>query len=128
MKFNPNDKSFEKSKFNVDNNANGEKWRGLVEHKDGHLYSIPSNGSKVVKINIASFDLTPVGDNLGNGDVNWLSCILGKVYGIPFYAPRVVRFDPSNNTSIIIGKKYVGQFKWCEGCVAADGKYLCCAI
>ena len=101
MKFNPNDNSFVERELNV-NNGSSRQYNDLVEHSDGYLYCLPFNARKVLKVNMTTLDLMTVGDDLGDGEWEWMSSVIGKdncIYGIPCDATRVVRFDPSNNTS-----------------------------
>jgi len=124
MKFNPNDLSFVKAKLSIDSIDVWMQYNDWIEHKDGHLYTIPLNGSKVMKVNMTTLSSTTVGNDLGNEMFKWGSSVLGKdncIYGIPYNTGRVIRFDPLRNTITMVGEEYDGEHKWCAGCLAADG-------
>jgi len=124
LKFNPNDRSFEKQKMAVDNMSIGAQYSDLVEHKDGHLYALPFHGQKVLKINMNTLQSSTVGEHLGCGWGKWNKSILGSdscIYGIPFCTSRVARFDPFQNTVTMVGESFDGETKWYGGCLASDG-------
>jgi hypothetical protein len=45
----------------------------------------------------------------------------GAIYGIPACALRVVRIDPTTNSSEFIGTPRRGSWKWGQGCLAPNG-------
>jgi len=129
VKYDPNNSTFERRQIPNIPNLYGFPYMDIVEHKDGNLYAIPYNATKVVKINMMTLATTMVGEDFGNQPQHkWEKCIIGNdgyIYGIPYSAKRVVRFDPLNNTTTLIGKEYDGENKWESACLANNGHVYC---
>jgi hypothetical protein len=64
-----------------------------------------------------------VGDQLP-GDDKWSGGVLaadGNIYGMPFNATQVLRFDPRSQQATRVGDELPGGSKWSGGVLAADG-------
>jgi len=65
-----------------------------------------------------------------NDKPKWRTTVRGAddcLYGIPYHANRVVRFDPTKNSMVPIGMDLgKGLFKYCHGILAVNG-YIYCA-
>eukprot|EP00964_Phaeocystis_antarctica_P150462 scaffold117875_cov60-Phaeocystis_antarctica.AAC.1 len=90
---------------------------------------------------VNAFEATLVGDQLpgsgidcdgasddssdgGSGDYKWSGGVLaadGNIYGIPYYATQVLRFDPRTQQATLVGDELPGDGKWHGGVLAADG-------
>lgn len=128
MSYDPNSHYYEEKKLSIEHDDHVNQYTDIVEHRDGYLYSIPCNGTKVLKINMETLAATTVGDNLGDEQNKWKTCIVGNddyVYGIPYNAKNIIRFDPMNEKITAIGKEYEGTAKWYGCCVAKDGNLYC---
>lgn len=69
-----------------------------------------------------------VGQDVGNQPSKWHRSIVandGCIYGIPFDAQRVIRFNPSHNETTLIGESYDDNSKWWGGCLGNDGNVYC---
>ena len=70
-----------------------------------------------------SLSVGRVGDQLP-GDGKWRGGVLaadGNIYGIPYNATQVLRFDPRTQQATLVGDELPGGYKWRGGVLAADG-------
>ncbi len=100
--------------------AMGDK---VHEFPSGCCLALPSNASKVLKINCATNEVTTFGDIEEKG---WLYhggnlAADGYVYAIPANATRVLKIDPRNDTIELIGPSFPGRQKWFGGIMGCDG-------
>ena len=81
---------------------------------------------------VSAYEATLVGDQLP-GDNKWDGGVLaadGNIYGIPYNATQVLRFDPRTQQATLVGDQLPGERKWSGGVLAADGSIYgipCCA-
>ena len=74
---------------------------------------------------------TLVGEEMGlRGDVNWYGTLAapnGSLYGIPFAARRVSKFNPVDKSITAIGPVLLGgrQGKWRRGAISGSGIIYC---
>jgi len=94
----------------------------MIKALYSHLMKAPPDTSEtIVRIKIA---VEEVGDNLGNQENKWRGGVVGRdgcVYGIPCWATRVLKFDPSSNTNSLIGDVGEGLYKWSGGVLCPRG-------
>ena len=112
--------------------SSGGNWHAVNgDTHDGCIYAVPAlSADRVLRIrwDVAEGEeevIDVVGDALtGQGHNKWASGIVGPdgcVYGIPWDASRVLKFDPKTATSTLIGDSFGGRGeKWynaavCEG-------------
>ena len=72
---------------------------------------------------VSAYEATLVGDELP-GDAKWSGGVLaadGNIYGIPYNATQVLRFDPRTQQATLVGAELPGGAKWYGGVLAADG-------
>ena len=73
---------------------------------------------------VDSYEAALVGAELPGGNGKWGGGVLaadGNIYGIPFDATQVLRFDPRTKQATLVGDQLPGDGKWLGGVLAADG-------
>ena len=73
--------------------------------------------------NVNAYEATLVDGQLA-GSAKWRGGVLaadGNIYGIPFSATQVLRFDPRTQQATLVGAELPGGGKWRGGVLAADG-------
>ena len=71
---------------------------------------------------------TLIGEELGGKGYKWsetMAGVNGYLYGIPFRARRVVKFNPLDNSMTPIGPDFGGEWKWLCGAMTDSGVIYC---
>ena len=71
---------------------------------------------------------TLVGEELEEGEDKWrgsLAAPNGSIYGIPFYASRIAKFNPVDKSITRIGPDFGDRYKWNRGAMAENGVIYC---
>ena len=109
------------------------KWCGAVAAADGCIYAVPSNASKVLRIDPVAKTATAFGDDLAAFGRNnkWNGGTLGPdgcIYCVPCSAPHVLRIDPFNGTTTAVGEdlsSFGNSGKWYGSALGPDGMIYC---
>jgi hypothetical protein len=76
---------------------------------DNHIYFMPSNTRRIMKLNPDNDSLSSVGDDLGGGRRKYSGTVVGNddcVYGIPYLAKRIAKYNPTNpDTTSTVGEE-----------------------
>lgn len=106
----------------------GWRWAGGVISRDGCIYCIPYNATRVLKFDPSNGSSCLIGDELGEDKGKWCCGVLGDgyIYGIPFNSHRVLKIDLTNNNTSFVGCELgSGALKWMSGAIANDGCMYC---
>ena len=104
-------------------------WEGGVCGPDGCIYGIPYHASRILKYNLKipihhknrnDYDSnnpenpTPVGDHFGGLYGKWSGGVLIEncIYGIPYHASKVFRYNTRSGKTTFDGNGYFGVAKW----------------
>ena len=71
---------------------------------------------------------TLVGEELEGGGAKWLGTLAapnGSVYGTPYNARRVAKFETVSKSMTHIGPDFVGWYKWVSGAITESGIIYC---
>ena len=73
---------------------------------------------------------TLIGEEVEGLFNKWLGTLAapnGSLYGIPFIARRVAKFNPVDKSMTLIGPDFVGtgRFKWDRGAITGNGIIYC---
>ena len=69
---------------------------------------------------------TLVGEEVKGEDDKWCATLAAPVYGIPFHARRVAKFNPVDNSMTHIGPDFGGGWcKWYRGAMTESGIIYC---
>ena len=74
--------------------------------------------------NIMSAISTLVGEELGEESKEWIGAVAGvngSIYGIPYCASRVMKFNPLDKSITEIGPDFGNGYKWWRGAMANNG-------
>ena len=66
---------------------------------DNNICYMPCSARQIMRLNPDNDTLSSVGDDLGGGCYKYEGTVVGNddyLYGIPFEAKRIVKFDPTN--------------------------------
>ena len=125
LKINTNDGTVETLE-NVELPERGRPWMwasGALA-ADNHIYYMPTNARRIMRLNTDNDSLSSVGDDLGYG-CKYSGTVVGNddcLYGIPYEAKRIVKFDPSNPyTTSTVGEEAEEAFECGNGVLAGDG-------
>merc|ERR1712176_1101245 len=104
LKIHPTTYKHEKINLFVDKDTGcpnvAQHYNDLCERKDDEcLYAVPFNANKILKIHLRSSKGESVGKNLGPGLFRWSKSLIG----IPLDAAQVLRYDPQNDSTQMIG-------------------------
>jgi hypothetical protein len=96
-------------------------WASGALASDNHIYYMPCNARWIMRLNPDNDSLSSVGD-----DLRWwkyTGTVVGNddcVYGIPYYATRIIKFDLANpDTTSTVGE--VANFRCRNGVLGGDG-------
>jgi hypothetical protein len=99
-------------------------WASGALARDNHIYYMPSQAYRIMRLNPDNDSLSSVGDDLGEG-YKYRGTVVGKddhVYGIPYGATRIVKFDLTNpDTTSTVGKEAEEWFMCGNGVLGGDG-------
>jgi hypothetical protein len=95
-------------------------WESGALAADNSIYYMPYNARRIMRLNVDNDSLSSVGDDLGEGRYKYSGTVVGNddhVYGIPFAATCIVKFDLTNpdTTPTVGGEKdvsIVGMVYW----------------
>ena len=98
-------------------------WSGALA-PDNYVYYMPYSARRIMRLNPDNDSLSSVGDALGRGvHSKYRGTVVGnddRVYGIPYYATRIIKFDLTNpDTTSTVGERIVGRCG--NGVLAGDG-------
>jgi len=103
--------------------TNVAKWYGeCVSPINKMIYSVPSNGSGILKIDTLTDEYSTFG-TIG-GSLAWAGFVLGtnnKMYGIPRNNNNVVEVDTELETTSTFASGATGTAKWAGGFLAPNG-------
>ena len=92
---------------------------------DNNIYYMPTDARRIMRLNPDNDSLTSVGDDLGGGGCKYCGTVVGNddfVYGIPFAATRIIKFDLTNpETTSTVGKEAEEAFMCENSVLAGDG-------
>ena len=101
--------------------------RGPCSRHQYDIYYMPARARRIMRLNPDNDSLSSVGDDLGEGEWKYSGTVVGSddyVYGIPYYAERIIKFDPTNpDTAYTVGgegDRWKG-FRCGNGVLAGDG-------
>jgi len=102
-------------------------WASGALAQDNHIYYMPSCARRIMRLNPDKDSLSSVGDDIGEGYGKYSGTVVGNddcvLYGIPCYATRIVKFDPTEpDTTSTVGEESEFGFE-CggNGVLAGDG-------
>ena len=91
---------------------------------DNSIYYMPASARRIMRLNPDNDSLSSVGDDLGDGWWKYRGTVVGNddcVYGIPYYATRIVKFDPANpDTTSTVGEDAGERFRCGNGVLGGD--------
>jgi hypothetical protein len=91
---------------------------------DNSIYFMPSRARRIMRPNPDNDTLSSVGDDLGRG-YKYGGTVVGNddcVYGIPYFATHIIKFDPVNpDTSSAVGEEAEERFECGNGVLGGDG-------
>jgi outer membrane protein assembly factor BamB len=100
-------------------------WASGALAQDNHIYYMPSCARRIMRLNPDNDSISSVGDDLGGGWGKYRGTVVGNddfVYGIPYNATHIVKFDPSNpDTTSTVGEEAEEDFECGNGVLAGDG-------
>jgi hypothetical protein len=100
-------------------------WESGALAPDNSIYYMPANARRIMRLNPDNDSLSSVGDDLGIGYGKYRGTVVGNddcVYGIPYFAPYIVKFDPANpDTTSTVGEEAGERFKCVNGVLGGDG-------
>ena len=105
----------------------GGLWVSGALASDYSIYYMPFNARQIMRLNPDNGTLSSVGDDLVGYGLKYSGTVVGKddcLYGIPYAATRIVKFDPTNpDTTSTVGEEAEEGFYFeCEnGVLAGDG-------
>lgn len=108
--------------------AESAKFSGGVIARDGSIFAIPSNASRVMKFDPNNNFSRYIGDDLGEGLGKWCGGVLGSeniIYGIPYHSHYILKIDTRNETTTLVGDDLGGGYGWTSGTFAQDGCIYC---
>ena len=71
------------------------RWVGGLKGRDGFIYSIPSHGSQILRVN-PKLNTTTSGPEVNIKDDGWKGGVIGTdgiIYGVPFEADSILRYN-----------------------------------
>ena len=77
-------------------------WWSRALARDNSIYYMPFNARRIMRLNPDNDSLSGVGNDLGEGEAKYRGTVVGNddcVFGIPFIATHIIKFDPSNPAS-----------------------------
>jgi hypothetical protein len=85
-------------------------WVSGALAQDNYIYYMPSCACRIMRLNPDNDTLSSVGDDLGEEWYKYNGTVVGNddcVYGMPYQATHIVKFDPSNpdTTSTVEGER-----------------------
>ena len=100
-------------------------WASGALATDNHIYYMPYNARRIMRLNPDNDSLSSVGDDLGGEWCKYMGTVVGgddNVYGIPHCARRIIKFDTTNPDTI----STVGEEAWfmCGNSVLAGDGYI----
>jgi hypothetical protein len=99
-------------------------WASGALASDNNIYYMPTNARRIMRLNTDNDSLSSVGDDLGYG-CKYSGTVVGNddcLYGIPYEATRIVKFDPSNPyTTSTVGEGAEEAFECGNGVLVGDG-------
>jgi hypothetical protein len=103
-------------------------WASGALAQDNDMYYMPAAAHRIMRLNPDNDSLSSVGDDLGRGVLKYYSgMVVGSddcLYGIPYNATRIFKFDPINpDTTSILGEEVRRRF-FCGNGVLADDGYI----
>ena len=104
---------------------------GITDPKSGNVYCFPSDSHMVMKITVATDEVTLIGEPLlphmnNKWQNGFVSEVDGCIYAIPCNATHVLRIDPTTDEVSMVGPDFGEDLeKWEGGCVGADGALYC---
>jgi hypothetical protein len=106
----------------------GGLWASGALAQDNNIYYMPANACWIMRLNPDNDSLSSVGDDLGEGsNKKYSGTVVGNddfLYGIPYEATRIVKFDPTNpDTTSTVGEEIEKGwgFDFGNGVLAGDG-------
>jgi hypothetical protein len=98
-------------------------WASGALASDNNIYYMPACARRIMRLNPDNDSLSNVGDDLGEGEDKYSGTVVGNhdyVYGIPNYAKRIIKFDPTNpDTTSTVGGE--GRFRCRNGVLGGGG-------
>ena len=104
-------------------------WKSGALASDNNIYYMPNTARRIVRLNPDIDSLSSVGDDLGRGrEYKYFGTVVGNddcVYGIPYYATRIVKFDLTNpDTTSTVGEEGRRFLNCGNGVLAGAGNMI----
>jgi hypothetical protein len=100
-------------------------WMSGALAPDNSIYYMPATARGIMRLNPDNDSLSSVGDDLGEGWDKYKGTVVGNddnVYGIPYYATRIIKFDLTNpDSTSTVGEEVEEGFYCGNGVLAGDG-------
>ena len=100
-----------------------DKWCNGFAHKD-FIYGIPCQSNNFLKCNTKTKTSELVGDDIEDAYGKWMSGAVaddGCLYCFPFDHNRILKFNPNDDTTVFVGEKIKGDYKFSGTIKAKNG-------